>query len=177
VRYLCFSTTILQEVRCSSPTPKTRPQLRVEQCGHRTSRGLPWTNHFYTSRRASRYGREIYWRRYRQHRERLWSGHPRTTSRLAPRSFALAIHNAREECTHTLMLGVSIHDHWSSIGHGNSPSINSAYYDVPLVTLNMLGPSCICASSRGYRAIFFHMSIRFGRITTPGEVSRRQSAH
>ncbi|KAH7394984.1 fungal-specific transcription factor domain-containing protein [Phaeosphaeria sp. MPI-PUGE-AT-0046c] len=37
-----------------------------------------------------------------------------------------------------LWWGVVIHDHWSSIGHGTPPLINSKYYDVPLVTLDML---------------------------------------
>jgi hypothetical protein len=37
-----------------------------------------------------------------------------------------------------LWWGVVIHDHWSSISHGIPPSINPKYYDVPLVTPDMV---------------------------------------
>ncbi|KAF2829276.1 hypothetical protein CC86DRAFT_392426 [Ophiobolus disseminans] len=37
-----------------------------------------------------------------------------------------------------LWWGVLIHDAWSSIGHGTPPTINSRYYDVPMVTPEML---------------------------------------
>jgi hypothetical protein len=40
-----------------------------------------------------------------------------------------------------LWWGVVIHDHWSSMGHGIPPTIHPNYYDVPLVTSDMLGTS------------------------------------
>jgi hypothetical protein len=56
-----------------------------------------------------------------------------------------------------LWWGVVIHDHWSSLGHGIPPSINPDYYDVPSVTLDMLGPLMTSETSRESAMTFIHM--------------------
>jgi hypothetical protein len=56
-----------------------------------------------------------------------------------------------------LWWGVVIHDHWSSIGHGIPPSINPDYYDVPLVTLDMLEPLTTSKTSRNSAMTFIYL--------------------
>jgi hypothetical protein len=56
-----------------------------------------------------------------------------------------------------LWWGVVIHDHWSSISHGIPPSINPKYYDVPLVTLDMVATSAMSESYRMTTSIFIQL--------------------
>jgi hypothetical protein len=56
-----------------------------------------------------------------------------------------------------LWWGIVIHDHWSSIGHGIPPTINSDYYDVPLVTPDMLATPAMSESYRMTTSTFVQL--------------------
>lgn len=56
-----------------------------------------------------------------------------------------------------LWWGVVIHDHWSSIGHGTPPIINPKYYDVPLITSDLLVDSDIPDSYAQSASTFVHL--------------------